>query len=116
MPDKDTKIPEGKFMSTVKVGPKGQIVIPKGARDLFDIEPGDTLYVYTDGVAEATNAESKLFGTERMLQALNGSSDKACRKILENVSGGIHAFVQEAPQFDDITMVALTYYGETGEH
>lgn len=79
-------------------------------------EPGDTLYVYTDGVAEATNAESKLFGTERMLQALNGSPDKACRKILENVSGGIHAFVQEAPQFDDITMVALTYYGETGEH
>ena len=51
-----------------------------------------------------------------MLQALNGSPDKACRKILENVSGGIHAFVQEAPQFDDITMVALTYYGETGEH
>ena len=79
-------------------------------------EPGDTLYVYTDGVAEATNAESKLFGTERMLQALNGSPDKACRKILENVSGGIRAFVQEAPQFDDITMVALTYYGETGEH
>ena len=79
-------------------------------------EPGDTLYVYTDGVAEATNAESKLFGTERMLQALNGSPDKACRKILENVREGIHAFVQEAPQFDDITMVALTYYGETGEH
>ena len=74
-------------------------------------EPGDTLYVYTDGVAEATNAESKLFGTERMLQTLNGRPDKDCRKILENVAAGIRAFVKEAPQFDDITMVALTYYG-----
>lgn len=63
-----------------------------------------------EDVAEAANAESRLFGTERMLQALNGSPDKECRKILENVREGIHAFVQEAPQFDDITMVALTYY------
>ncbi len=58
MPDKDTKIPEGKFMSTVKVGPKGQIVIPKGARDLFDIEPGDTLLLMADksqGIAIVRN-------------------------------------------------------------
>lgn len=37
------KMPEGKFISTVRVGEKGQIVIPKGARELFDIKPGDTL-------------------------------------------------------------------------
>ena len=42
------KIPEGKFLSTVKVGEKGQIVIPKQARELFDIQPGDTLVLLGD--------------------------------------------------------------------
>lgn len=54
----DAKIPEDKFISTVKVGPKGQIVIPKGARDLFGIEPGDTLLLMADkaqGIAIVRN-------------------------------------------------------------
>ena len=42
------KMPEGKFIATVKVGEKGQIVIPKGARELFDIQPGDTLIILGD--------------------------------------------------------------------
>lgn len=52
------QIPEGKFMSTVKVGEKGQIVIPKGARDLFNIKPGDTLLLLADkdqGIAIVQN-------------------------------------------------------------
>ena len=43
-----TVFPDGKFMAAVKVGPKGQIVIPKGVRELFDIQPGDALLVLAD--------------------------------------------------------------------
>lgn len=48
MATRPPKFPEGKFMATVKVGERGQIVIPKGARDLFGIEPGDTLLLLAD--------------------------------------------------------------------
>lgn len=54
----DMKVPEGKFISTVKVGEKGQIVIPKGARDIFGIQPGDTLLLLADkeqGIAIVRN-------------------------------------------------------------
>jgi AbrB family looped-hinge helix DNA binding protein len=54
----EMKAPEGKFMATVKVGEKGQIVIPKGARELFDIQPGDTLLLMADkkqGIALVRN-------------------------------------------------------------
>jgi len=58
MPDDKTKVPDGKFIATVKVGEKGQIVIPKGARDLFNIKPGDTLLLLADitqGIAIVRN-------------------------------------------------------------
>lgn len=48
MGNKERKVPSGKFMSTVKVGPKGQIVIPKEARDMFGIEPGDNILFLAD--------------------------------------------------------------------
>ena len=54
------KMPEGKFIATVKVGEKGQIVIPKGARELFDIQPGDTLLLMADvnqGIAIVQNTD-----------------------------------------------------------
>ena len=54
------KMPEGKFIATVKVGEKGQIVIPKGAREIFSIEPGDTLLLLADrerGIALVQNQD-----------------------------------------------------------
>ena len=77
----------------------------------FDLHPGDSLFVYTDGVAEATNANDELFGSERMLQALNRNPDAVPEEVLSNVMDGINTFVAGAEQFDDITMLCMKYNG-----
>ena len=77
----------------------------------FELNPGDRLFVYTDGVTEATNQENELFGTSRMLEALNSKADANPEETIENVMNGIHGFVADAEQFDDITMLSLKYLG-----
>ncbi|MDO5146510.1 MAG: PP2C family protein-serine/threonine phosphatase [Eubacteriales bacterium] len=79
------------------------------------LEPGDTLFVYTDGVAEATNHENELYGTDRMLAALNQDSKASPQRLLTVVREEIDAFVGSAEQFDDITMLSLRYHGKGGE-
>ena len=71
------------------------------------LKSGDTLFVYTDGVAEATDAANMLYGTERMLVALNRNENANPEELLQNVKEDIDVFVGEAPQFDDITMLAF---------
>ena len=77
----------------------------------FRMQPGDSFFVYTDGVVEATNANKELFGTERMLSALNKDPDALPEQVLANVADGINSFVNEAEQFDDITMLCVRYLG-----
>lgn len=71
------------------------------------MNPGDWLFLYTDGVAEATDANNQLYGTERMLKALNNNKNVSCEKLLYCMKEDIDSFVDEAPQFDDITMLSL---------
>ncbi|MBO6108938.1 MAG: PP2C family protein-serine/threonine phosphatase [Eubacterium sp.] len=80
----------------------------------FELKPGDTLYVYTDGVTEATDANNELFGEERTLAALNKNPDATPEELLKNIRSDIDKFVGKAPQFDDITMLAVTYHGKQG--
>ncbi|MBQ8946249.1 MAG: SpoIIE family protein phosphatase [Lachnospiraceae bacterium] len=80
----------------------------------FELHPGDRLYVYTDGVCEATDSENVLYGPDRMLAALNREPEAEPSKLLENVKKDIDIFVGEAPQFDDITMLGLIWYGTEG--
>ena len=74
--------------------------------------PGDKLFVYTDGVPEATDAEKTLFGTERMLTALNAAAGEGPEQILKSVRGAVDAFVKDAEQFDDLTMLCMEYKGK----
>ena len=73
----------------------------------FTLEKGGGLFIYTDGVAEATNASDELFGTDRMLASLNRNSDANPRELLENIRTDVDKFVGDAPQFDDITMLCV---------
>ncbi len=77
----------------------------------LQMTPGSRLFLYTDGVPEATNAEKELFGTDRMLEALNRVPDASPERILKNVRSAVDAFVKDAEQFDDLTMLCLEYIG-----
>lgn len=77
----------------------------------IDLQKGDVIYVYTDGVTEATNAENELFGLDRMLDALNTDVSASVEAIDTNVRSAIDDFVEEAHQFDDITMLTFRYNG-----
>ena len=81
----------------------------------IQLVPGDTVFLYTDGVTEAMNAENEEFGLERMVDALNLELDVPVAKLVDNVRGAVGAFVGDAPQADDITMMVLRYFGEEGK-
>ena len=74
--------------------------------------PGDTIYLYTDGVTEATDTGEKLYGEERLLALLNGQQSACAMEICDAVKADVDAFAGEAEQFDDITMLCLRYNGE----
>ena len=81
----------------------------------FQLYPGDSLFVYTDGVPEATDTDNQLFGAERMLAVLNRDTNASPRQQLQTVWREIDAFVGKAPQFDDITMLSFLYWGSEND-
>ncbi len=77
----------------------------------IQLNPGDQLFLYTDGLLEATDASETLYGEERALVSLNSHKDEGLAQFLTNVRKDVDAFVGSAPQFDDLTMLILNYYG-----
>ena len=75
------------------------------------LTPGSKVFVYTDGVPEATNAQKEFFGLERTVDALNQVKDETPEKILKSVHEAVNQFVGSAPQFDDLTMLCVEYLG-----
>ena len=75
------------------------------------LKPGDRVFVYTDGVPEATDPQNQLFGTERMISALNRNTFADPEDTLRGVEREVNRFVGGAEQFDDMTMLYLEYKG-----
>ena len=77
----------------------------------IDLDPGDRLFVYTDGVPEAINEKVEAYGTERLCDKLNTLKNVPQQQALESVLRDIRNFAGAAEQFDDITMLGITYGG-----
>ena len=75
------------------------------------LKPGAKLFVYTDGLAEANDKDEQLFGTERMTQALVAAQNGSAEEVIDRMRAAVDSFVGDAPQFDDLTMLCLTYKG-----
>ena len=71
------------------------------------LEKGDSIVMFTDGVTEAMNVESEEFGNERLEKALGGEAGQSCQHIIDTVKTELKTFVGEADQSDDITMLVL---------
>ena len=77
----------------------------------FELNPGDSLFVYTDGVPEAKNAAGEMYGTDRLRAVLNQEPDASPERLIDLVGTAVGDFVQDAPQFDDLTMLSFKYCG-----
>lgn len=78
----------------------------------IQFEPGDKLFVYTDGVPEATRVDKEMYGTDRIVSALNRDTDASCEQMITNIWEDVAGFIGDAEQFDDLTMLSFEYRGE----
>lgn len=84
----------------------------KYRQNTFDLHPGDRIFLYTDGVTESTNEHEELYGEERLQHFLNNHETGNTEEILDVLRKDLRDFSNEAPQFDDITMLLLDYKGK----
>ncbi len=77
----------------------------------FKINKGDKIFLYTDGVPEATDIKNNMYSLKKLSDTLNNNTRKTCKETIEAVLDSVERFVGEAPQFDDITMLCVEYKG-----
>jgi sigma-B regulation protein RsbU (phosphoserine phosphatase) len=73
------------------------------------LAPGDTLFLYTDGVSEAMNAAGEVFTEQRLAAELASAAEGSCNAMIDGVHGALRAHAEDVEQSDDITMVAFRY-------
>lgn len=78
----------------------------------LQLHPGDQIFLYTDGVTEATNTRGVFYGEERLLADANSRKELAPETFCKEIKAQIDEFAGEAPQYDDITMLCLRYCGQ----
>ena len=74
------------------------------------LEPGDELFLYTDGVPEATNVDNELYGNDRLQNCLNAHIGDSCHDVCLAVKKDVDTFYEGAPQFDDITEMSIQFF------
>ncbi|HOU35822.1 MAG TPA: SpoIIE family protein phosphatase [Candidatus Omnitrophota bacterium] len=84
----------------------------KCASERLVLKPGDTIFLYTDGVTEAMDPDKQQFGEKRLREALSGHKDQDVPGLVKNIRQDVFDFVRGAQQSDDITMLALRYKGK----
>ncbi len=77
----------------------------------FTLERGDKIFLYTDGIPEATKNDQSMFGLDNMLKALNKNKKKTPKEVVEGITKTVDVFIEGAPQFDDMTMLCVEYKG-----
>ena len=78
----------------------------------IQLKPGDSIFLYTDGIPEANDPDQKFFGMDRLKEALNRRPDASCEETVSIVKEAVDEFVKDADQFDDQTMLCFRYYGK----
>ena len=77
----------------------------------LEMEPGSSLFLYTDGLAEAVDPDNEMFGTERILESLNAEPNRSPEELLRGMKEAVDGFVCGLEPFDDLTMIGFTYHG-----
>lgn len=77
----------------------------------LQMEPGSSLFLYTDGLPEAMNPDKLMFGTARILQNLNTEPERSPEKVLQSMSEAVNVYIQGMEPFDDLTMMCISYHG-----
>lgn len=78
------------------------------------LSPNEVLFLYTDGISEATNASDEMFSIERLEKVLAGSAGADVRQLIGATLGAVEAFAGGAPQSDDLTLLCIRYLGPAG--
>lgn len=83
----------------------------KYKNNTVQLEKNDRIFIYTDGVTEATNFSNELYGENRLLEVMKNINGSTPEQVVKRVKNDIQAFVEDAPQFDDITMLEMIFKG-----
>jgi sigma-B regulation protein RsbU (phosphoserine phosphatase) len=105
----------GEAMPRLIDAPSGLVVglLEEGCYETghLQMEPGDTLFLYTDGVTEAMNPQQQFFGLKRLRELVSESREQGPEAMISRVTQALETFAEGAPASDDITMLAVRWFG-----
>ena len=82
----------------------------------LQMDPGASLFLYTDGLAEAVDQDEQMFGTDRILEKLNTDPERSPEEILHDMRTAVYDYSGTEELFDDLTMMCMTYHGQGKTH